>query len=365
MDLIIKICCKANSNRYSYFRKVVAFILFMNLSPTIAQYSIKEINPYHKVYHDSLKAREYPYTFPLLAKQAYKKGFDIPFTYGLSSVFYAQRQDITIKSTRIGLNGPPEADLSGFIKFGNVENKTQAFTIRPDMWILPFLNVYGVIGTGSSKTEVPLIRPVDFTTIQDFGVNSLGFGVTLAGGLGPVVLIVDNNINFADVDVLVEPVPAYNLDIRVGHNFVNERRADRGITVWFGAFYQKISGDTNGSIPIKDLFPDGTAGLEDQFITRLEDWAGGLPPGQQIVANQLVSAIEDYLSGLDAGDQEISYLLDKELAKPWNLIFGAQYQHNKHWQLRTELGTFGRRTSFLLMLNYRFESLRKTRALEN
>ncbi len=73
----------------------------------------------------------------------------------------------------------------------------------------------------------------------------------------------------------------------------------------------------------------------------------------------MINKIDDHLSGVDVGDARITYALDKELAKPWNLIFGAQYQHNKHWQLRTELGTFGKRTSFLIMVNYRFESLFK------
>lgn len=338
---------------------IISIWFLFSFETANAQYAIKEVNPYHLAYHDSLQQRDYPYTFPIFAKQAYKKGFDIPFTYGLSIAYYTQVQDVLINRTLIGLNNSEQIDVSGVVNFGTIESRANALTIRPDMWVFPFLNVYAIFGTGTTETTVPLVRPVDFSTVQNFNVNSYGFGATLAGGFGPVFVVVDNNINFADVEVLVEPVPAYNLDIRVGHNFVNPTRADRGLAIWFGAFYQKINGDTKGSIQIKDLFPDGTDGLQDNFIGRLDEWADGLPPGQQIVANQIVNAMDDFLDGSDLGNQEITYFLDKKLAKPWNLIFGAQYQHNKHWQLRTELGTFGKRTSFLIMLNYRFESLFK------
>lgn len=347
----------------SYLKHIIVFfsciLVLLSTESVSAQYAIKEINPYHEAYHDSLKQREYPYTFPIFAKQAYKKGFDIPFTYGLSVAYYTQVQDVLINRTLIGLNNSEQIDVSGLVNFGTIESRANAFTVRPDMWVFPFLNVYAIFGTGNSQTTVPLVSPVNFTTKQNFNVNSYGFGATLAGGFGPVFVVIDNNYNFADIDVLVEPVPAYNLDIRIGHNFVNPRRADRGIAIWFGAFYQKISGDTRGSIKISDLFPDGSGGLQDGFTDRLDEWVAGLPPGKQIIANQIVDAVDDYLNGVDAGNQEITYFLDKELAKPWNLIFGAQYQHNKNWQLRTELGTLGKRTSFLLMLNYRFESLFK------
>ena len=326
-----------------------------------AQYASKEINPFHKAYHDSLMKMNYPYTFPLLAKKAYKKGYDIPYTYGISTVLYKQRQNVIIKKTEIGINDLQPVDLSGFIRFGDIETKTSAYTVRPDMWVLPFLNVYGIFGIGNSETKVPLVRPVNFTTVQKFNVKSAGVGVTLAGGLGPVFVVVDNNINFADVEVLAEPVPAYNLDMRVGHNFVHPRRADRGLAIWFGTFYQRINGDTKGSITVKDLFPNGSDDLQDNFIDHLNEWASGLPPPQQIVANQIIKKIDDYLNGVDVGDARITYLLDKELEKPWNMVFGAQYQHNKNWQFRCEVGTFGKRTSFLLMANYRFEYIGKKR----
>jgi len=154
------------------------------------------------------KKWDYPYTFPLLGKKAYKKGFDIPYAWGISPVYFAQRQDIEIAEIAVGLNDGSLADISGIVGFGRIENKVSTFTIRPDLWVLPFLNIYGIFGFGKTSTEVPLVKPIDFTTVQNFDATSAGLGFTFAGGIGPVIVIIDNNFNWANVEAFVEPVPA-------------------------------------------------------------------------------------------------------------------------------------------------------------
>lgn len=323
--------------------------------------ALKEGNPFHRAYHDSLKTMDYPYTFPILGAKAYKKGFDIQFPWGIGVAYFAQHQQVLIPTTSISFNDQGPVDLSGVIKYGEIENDSYAFTVRPNLWVLPFVNIYGVFGTGRSTTTVPLIKPVDFTTAQQFDVSTAGVGITIAGGIGQVILIVDQNYNWADLEVFVQPVPAYNLDIRIGHNFVNPRRADRGFTVWFGTFYQQIKADTKGTIYVRDLFPGVTEEKKEEIRQDLDQWYNSLSRPQQAVVERVIQAINDHFDGTSPGDATISYELDKKLAGPWNLIFGGQYQHNKHWQIRTELGTFGERTQFLLNLNYCFITLKKRR----
>ncbi len=320
-----------------------------------AQYAEKIINPFHDRYYDSLKKMDYPYTFPILGKGAYKRGYDIPFPWGISAVYFTQRQQIAITSTQIGVNGSEKVDLSDFIKFGPVIAQTNAYTVRPDLWVLPFLNVYGVFGGGTTQTDVLLVEPAIFQTTQRFNVRSAGVGATLAGGLGGVFIVWDNNINWADVDALVEPVPAFNSSVRVGHNFVDPRHADRNLSIWAGTFYQKINNDTKGSIGVNEVFPGFGEG---NVIAEMRDWASGLPPAQRVIANQIIDALEN-AAGNIPDDTQIDYFLDKKVVGPFNLIFGAQFQVNKHWQFRTELGVFGKRSQFLLNANYRFQGFRR------
>ncbi|SMO52074.1 hypothetical protein [Solitalea koreensis] len=336
-------------------KKILFLIVILIPCLTVkAQYTIKTNNPAYKRYYDSLKTMDYKYKFPILAKKAYKKGFDVPFPLGIGANYFAQRQDINISTIEIGLNDNPLTDVSDLIKFGAIIGETHAFTIRPDIWVFPFLNVYSIIGTGHTVTDVSLVDPINFSTSQRFTANSLGVGFTAAGGFGPVWVAVDNNYNWANVSVLTDPVPASILCIRVGHTFQDKSKPDRNVAVWFGPFRQKIKSDTEGNVPISSIFPDLTPGKEDEFIEDLNNWYNNLPPPRQAALQPLYQRLIDYFEGNDPGDSNIHYKLNKRVAEPWNMVFGAQYQHNKRLQIRTELGTFGKRTQFLISANYRF-----------
>ena len=313
-------------------------------------------NPAYKVYFDSLKQMEYPYTFPLLGKKAYRRGYDLQYAWGISPVYFTQRQEIDITSIRIGINGSDMVDLSEFIVFGPTIASTNAYTVRPDLWVLPFLDVYGIFGFGTTETQVNLQEPIGFATEQRFEATSFGVGATLAGAIGPLWIAWDNNINFANIDVLVEPVPAFNSSFRLGHTLRAPYDPQRSLSVWGGVFYQSIQNDTEGSIALTDIFPSFGSGA---IIEYLNSWAETLPPGQKFIADQIISKLEDISNGIDPGDAVIDYVLDKRVAGPVNLIFGAQYQLSKKWIFRTELGVFGKRSQFLLNVNYRFEGFGK------
>lgn len=315
-------------------------------------------NPIYKPYYDSLKQMNYPYKLPILGKQAYKRGYDIQYAYGISGIYFTQRQDIDIQSIQIGFNGSQMVDLSNFIKFGPTVANTNAYTVRPDIWLLPFLNVYGIIGGGTTETNVSLIEPIGFETVQNFKADSYGLGVTLAGAVGPIFLAWDNNYNFVDVEAIVEPMPAFNSSLRIGHTIMSPSKPQKSLSVWGGVFYQSLQNDTKGSLNLTEIFPDFGNGF---VFDSLRDWSATLPPAQRLVANQIIDALEEMSNGVDVENATVDYLLEKKVAAPFNLIFGAQYQFNKHWILRTELGVFGKRSQFLLNLNYRIPGLKKVR----
>lgn len=337
---------------------IILSILFLSIHHVNGQGAQKIFNPIYQDYFDSLKQMDYPYTFPILGKKASKAGYDLPYAWGASVIYFTQRQEISINQTLIGFNGSDMVDLSNFIKFGPTIANTYAVTVRPDIWVLPFLNVYGIFGGGGTRTEITLIEPVGFQTKQNFNAKSAGFGGTLTGAFGPVWVAWDNNINYADIDVMVEPVPAFNSSLRIGHTIPSLRNPQRNLSVWGGTFFQSIQNDTQGSIPISQIFPGFGEG---NFIDALRDWSDTLPPGQKLVVNQIINKLEDISNGIDPDNSTIDYKLDKKVSAPFNLIFGAQYQYSKNWMLRTELGVFGRRSQFLLNLNYRFAGFKKVK----
>ncbi|GGH71458.1 hypothetical protein [Phaeocystidibacter marisrubri] len=332
-------------------KKLLLLALITSSLTSMAQGVNREKNEAYKAYFDSLQTMDYDYYLPIYGKGAYRRGFDLQLAAGISPVYFTQTQEITIQSTSIGFNGGQKVDMSSFIEFGPTIATTHAYTVRPDIWLFPFLNLYGILGGGTTTTEVTLLKPIGFQTSQHFTAQSYGIGATLTGAVGPVWIAWDNNYNFVDVEALVEPVPAFNSSLRVGHNFLNPTRPDRSMAIWVGAFYQKLQNDTRGNLPISDIFPSVGTG---QNIETMRDWASGLPPAQRLVANQIIDKIEEFGQGNDVGNATIDYELQKKVTAPFNLILGAQYQFNKNWIARTELGVFGKRSQFLLSLNYRF-----------
>ena len=330
---------------------LLSILVFSNVS--YAQYSTL-ILPNHQKYIDSLKRMDYPHIFPILGKEAYKKGFDIPYPVGLMLNYFSMDQKINISNISLGVNDSELVDFTKFIEFGNIETKVNITTFRPDLWILPFLNIYGIFGYGNSSTKVELSNPVQFTTNPDFNGSSYGFGLTFAFGVGPAFVAIDQNWNWAHLKQLEKALPAQNFSFRIGHSFLFESRPDRNVALWFGGFRQRIEANTEGSVKLSEIFPSLPDEKKEQIVDKAKDWYEDLSPIDKAKVRVVYEAVSNYLDGKDLSDNRINYKLDKSPLKEWNMIFGAQYQHDKHWQLRTELGTFGARTQFLLSLNYRF-----------
>ena len=348
-----------NINTYSkpvLYGLLLTFSLISLANKSKAQGAQKIFNEIHDDYFDSLKKMDYPFTLPFLGKGAYQRGYDLPHAFGLSVIYFTQTQEINITETSVGINGSQQVDFSDFIKFGPTIATTNAVTIRPDIWVLPFLNLYGIFGAGTTSTNVTLLEPFSFQTEQNFTVDSYGLGATLTGAVGPIWIAWDNNYNFADVDVVVEPVPAFNSSLRIGHQIPMYDKPERNLSLWVGTFYQIIQNDTKGSIGINDVFPS----IGDGFIIEeLNNWAETLPPAQKVIAKQVIGKLEEAAEGVDISSTTIDYTIQKEVAAPFNLIFGAQYQLNKNWMIRSEMGVFGKRSQFLLNLNWRFPGFKK------
>ncbi|WP_224489232.1 hypothetical protein [Robertkochia flava] len=343
-------------HRYSTLRNTLWCFLFLYTISLSAQGVLKFDNEAYQEYRDSITRMQYNYTFPIWGDKAYERGYDIPYPWGASFVFFTQRQEISIDRILLGINGGELVDFSDYIVFGPTIATTYAYTFRPDLWVLPFLNIYAIFGGGTTETDVNLLEPIGLQTTQELSAGSFGVGATLTGAVGPVWIAWDNNYNWVDVEAVVEPVPAFNSSLRLGHTIASPVNPERSLSVWAGVFYQSIQSDTEGSIPFKNIFPSAGSG---QTIANLRNWAEGLAPPQRLVANQIINRLEEGVSGIDFDNTTIDYYLDKKVAAPFNMILGAQYQFNKHWMLRTELGVFGKRSQFLLNLNYRFQGLKK------
>ena len=265
--------------------------------------------------------------FPIWGDEARARGYSIPLPYGVNLSYMNIRQDIMVDSiTFSGLklgNHPIPSDMFA-IDAGHTREKSKTENLRLDMWVFPFLNVYGLVGhtRGSSVSQVSVdsdpsqfrgldrviagavhqlyqsgkLQNIDFTL--DFKGTTWGTGFTLAGGYGNWFGLVDTNYTRTDFDILDGSISAVTVSPRVGYRFS----------------FQGIKGD------LADLH---------------------MPPELQ----PLIAAVNK--------DGEGKFDVKQKLTSPWNMLIGAQYEVTKNFNVLTEFG-FNERNSFFVSGEYRF-----------
>lgn len=321
-----------------------------------AQYPTTKVKEIHEAYTDSLKQVKYDNVFPLLGQKAYSKGFDMAYPTGIMVNYVYVKQGLIIDNMRLGLQTDNiDLPLTGvdFIEFGDNYTTASTVLIRPDLWILPFLNVYGLFGRGNSTTEVNLKFPIELQSIVEQSLSSNGFGATVGGGIGPVWLALDGNITWNKPELLDKAVEVKTFGARLGHNFVFKNKPYRNIGIWIGAMNVTMGSNTLGEIKLIDALPQETWVRADQIVANYNDWYNNVATiAEKRIADQTLGPLVEAIDAAD-GSAVIRYGIDKRPKEEWNGIIGGQFQLNKNWIFRAEGGILGDRKSLLLSANWR------------
>lgn len=371
-------------------RHLTTFLLIACMSaPAVVHaqvFSDKVVGEKNQALADSLKHSKYPYALPIWGDKATRRGYNLPYSAGLSLQYFGQRSDILINNLKVGFNGGTMHDLDGLIRFDKAISRSDGLSLRPDIWLLPFLNIYAILGTSAASTDVgySLWLPdssgtehpvVSLESKVDFNATTLGFGLTPTLGVGGGWLALDMNFTWTDIPQLEQPAWAFVFDPRMGKSFTL-RNPDENINLWAGGFRLRLNTGTSGSIPLGDALPisewQASVDRAQQEVERRtvenEAWWNSLPPAEQ--ANPVnraryeatKSALERagaFLAGADqavnnAASSTVEYSLDKRPEDMWNLIVGGQYQLNKSWMFRLEVGFLTSRTHVISGVQYRF-----------
>jgi hypothetical protein len=371
-----------------FFRKAMMMFFLVILSTTVfAQvFTNKEVGKKNADLIDSIKKSEYPYSLPILGAKATKAGYNLPYSAGVSVNYFWQISDLVIDNLSVGFNNGPMYNLDEIVRFDKAEATASALTVRPDIWLFPFLNIYGIFGKAKASTEVGFgvwvkdsankdVLVTSASTLIEFNTNTYGIGFTPTIGVGGGFLALDMNVAWTDVPQLSKPAQSFVFGPRLGKNF-KINRPDQTVAVWVGAFRVKLKSETNGSISLSEVLPPGEFGTKiDQGIEKVNKtqqdvntwWASLTPIEQQSpvnkakynTANRALARAGELLASADNAVNNITngtvqYSMDKRPKDPWNFIVGSQYQLNKHWMLRGEFGFLGSRTQYLVGLQWRF-----------
>jgi len=365
----------------------ILFLALLTALPASAQvFSNKEVGKRNQALADSLKKAQYPYVLPIWGAQATKAGFDLPYSAGISTQYFGQNSDLIIENLMVGFNGKEMHDMDGLIRFDLAKSSSDGVTIRPDVWVFPFLNVYAILGRSAASTEVgygiwlPDTSGVDHEIVHaqtkvEFNAQTYGFGLTPTIGVGGGFLALDMNCTWTDVPQLNKPAFAFVFGPRLGKNF-KLAKPGRALTAWVGGFRFKINTGTVGSIPLADALPidqwqsaltngqTQVANLSQQVNT----WWENLTPVEQAnpinqakhnTANAALDRTADFLVDAQsavghAETSTVEYSIDKRPKDMWNFIVGGQFQMNKHFMIRAEYGFLSSRTQLIAGLQYRF-----------
>ncbi|OAN13185.1 hypothetical protein A3K86_16130 [Photobacterium jeanii] len=274
--------------------------------------------------------------FPIWGDEAEKLGYTLPKPYGLSISYMDMSNPITVDS--IVLRGHPLLEAID-VDANKAHFTGSNITVRGDVWIFPFMNVYGILGytKGESKAKINSVscdqakfskwnlgcavvnavgsrlpESAEFNLKMDGG--TYGIGTTLAGGVGDWFALLDMNYTYTSISAIDGDIRTFVAAPRIGHRWQYD--SGRELRVFVGAMYQSI----------------------DQYLSG--DLASlGLP--------SVVNAVVDKLA------PDASFEVSQHSNQKWNGTLGAQYAFNRDWDVLVEAG-FGDRKSMFVALGRRF-----------
>lgn len=170
-------------------------------------------------------------------------GVELPRQFGVGFNLVNMERDIEVVDVNVSfLNQPPQSvsDLADF----EVKNKTTLSMARLDAWVLPFLDVYLMLGETRTDTSVSTTFMVDrpgspaeeVTVVENDKVNGplYGAGCTLVYGGESWFCMGDANYSRSDLDSFDGTIDAWYLSSRLGWHTTRKNMQYRA---WGGLAY--------------------------------------------------------------------------------------------------------------------------------
>ncbi|EGQ8681785.1 hypothetical protein GKA74_22270 [Vibrio parahaemolyticus] len=266
--------------------------------------------------------------FPLMGDMVRRQGIDLPLPFGVSMAYRNQNMnipfnDFVIDGVRLNDLFDPE-DTVGIVN-------AESFSIRGDVNILPFWNVFGYVGKINVDANVDAAYTGESGQYLKDKLNDRlpGLGDKFCDGLSALC-----NRGRVNVPIHLE----YDL---------------RGV-------------GTTLSVGYKEFFASVTGTYSQTRLKGVDDWSDGIVTVQPMLGYQLVDYRTQFFvgaeyQGLDSrmdgrvktGDIEFDYDIGVELDE-WAFLAGFNKQIGKNYNLTMLYNKGETRDSLTLNLGYRF-----------
>lgn len=251
----------------------------------------------------------------------------LPRTWGIGIDYFDMSQPYEIDSLLLTDSiptpgGPVDVDLGALLvpdpSLLSINNEVRHFDLKIDVWVLPFLNVFGIYGQIDGDTRINLtalglpLPPQTNSLTVEYDGDVFGGGATLAFGgdkwFGSLTATFTDTDLSGDFD---SSVSATTIQPRLGLRFGDHTE------VWIGGYILDAEEKHSGTVDL-DL---GVVAMS-------------LPPG------------------LDAQDAVFDVKLSQD--EDFNPSIGTHMMMSDHWEVTVEVGFDNRRTA-LANITYRFD----------
>ena len=252
---------------------------------------------------------------PIWGKAAQGKGFDLPLPMGLGLTYTYIHQNMTVSDLIV--EGRPIRGL----KFNDAPTATNTGVFRADVWLFPFLNIYGLVGETSGNTQPIVVFPNGHTvkSTVDYSRFSYGGGLTLAGGYKAFFLTLDANYTTGPIvstkkgQIGDKPIESFTFAPRLGMLISSGGKLGTG-SIWVGGMCLKATSEIRDSIDVSN---------------------------RPLLSNLL---------GRDA----LNFSIHVQPKDKWNLVVGGNWEFNKRWSATAEVGGVLDRFHVITAVMWRF-----------
>ena len=183
--------------------------------------------------------------FPLGKEWFVENDIDLPLPFGVSGFFAYMSRGIDISDVEVAFLDESKQSINDFAAF-ELQNQSLVSAAKLDMWLFPFVNVYGLLGNVNTNASLdatitidrvvlpgpPIIVPINQTST----INGLyyGIGTTAVAGHKNWFVLGDANYGYSNLDESQGHIDFWMFSGRSG---LQSRIGENQLRTWIGGMY--------------------------------------------------------------------------------------------------------------------------------